>query len=492
MRREFAVNLALLLAINALIKPLYLFGVDLGVQNAVGTVEYGRYASWYAFAFLFGVVYDLGLINYNSVTLSKRPGLLTERLPVMLSLKLGLSLVYLAVVVGVAYAYGARGRDLQLVGLAGVYHAAISLLHLMRTTLGAQAKYRFNSLVSVVDRALLIVVIGGLLLFPGLYAGTITVEFFFLAQIASVWVATAVAVWGTDLSPGQRWLAWRPAEALSLARAAVPYALVLLLTTAFTRIDVVMVEALSPRGYYEAGKYAAAYRLLDAINMVGFMFASLLVPMLSKQVTAGERVTPLLRQAAGYLTAIGVGLAAWTTFHAEDLMTGLYTEATPDWGAVLGVLMWASVGVGFTYVFGSYLLTRERFGLLNTAFGVALVANVGLNYWLVPHYGATGAALATIVTQGGIAGFEYVASAVGEARLHGRTVAAELRGGLPAVRIAAYATLVLGSGYLLSPDLLSGSTTIAVLAQAACCALAGVLTGLFGSLAEVRALLSGK
>ena len=43
MKRKFITNLALLLFLNLLIKPIYAFGIDVGVQNAVGARDYGNY-----------------------------------------------------------------------------------------------------------------------------------------------------------------------------------------------------------------------------------------------------------------------------------------------------------------------------------------------------------------------------------------------------------------------------------------------------------------
>ena len=41
----------------------------------------------------------------------------------------------------------------------------------------------------------------------------------------------------------------------------------------YTRTDVVMVERLLPDGKMQAGIYASAYRLLDAVNVAGFLFS---------------------------------------------------------------------------------------------------------------------------------------------------------------------------------------------------------------------------
>ena len=53
MKREFASNIALLILINLLIKPAYIFGVDRSVQNLVGAEDFGIYFGLYNFAFLF-------------------------------------------------------------------------------------------------------------------------------------------------------------------------------------------------------------------------------------------------------------------------------------------------------------------------------------------------------------------------------------------------------------------------------------------------------
>lgn len=51
MKREFVLNLVFLLLINILIKPLFIFGVDLGVQNRIGA-DYGLYFALLNLAYL--------------------------------------------------------------------------------------------------------------------------------------------------------------------------------------------------------------------------------------------------------------------------------------------------------------------------------------------------------------------------------------------------------------------------------------------------------
>lgn len=473
--REFAANALLVVAANAVVKPLYLLGIDLGVQNAVGTAEYGRYATWFAFALLFGVVYDLGLQNYNSVTLSRDPEALAERLPVVLSLKLVLSVAFAGLVVGAAYVAGARGRALELAALAAAYHAALSLWQLLRTNVGAQGRHRVNSLLGVVDKALLLLGLGAVLLVPT-WRARLTVEGFFLAQLAAIAVAAALTLAATRTAPGQRLLRWDWRAARGLVAAALPYGLVLALATAATRLDVVMIEALAPdgQGAYQAGVYAAAYRLLDAVNVAGVLLAGLLLPMLSAAVARGEAAAALLRQGAGYMLAVGVGVACWTSLHGSALASLLYAEAGAQTGEVLAVLMWSAVGVGLAYVHGSYLLARGRLRALNWAFAAALAANVGLNWWLIPRYGPAGAAAATVVTQVGVALFEVALAR----RSEGEAVVP------PAWRLSIYVLVVLATAYTLPPAALGTLGSLGACAVA--CAVVGLATGLLDDPRRLR------
>lgn len=473
MRRVFASNLILLLAINAIVKPLYLFGIDLGVQNAVGTEEYGLFATWFSFAFLFGAIYDLGLQNYNAVTLAKSPALLRQRLPLMLSLKLVLSLVYAVVVLAAAYFFEASQREFQLVSLAVAYHVCLSILQLLRTNLGAQGNYKFNSVVSVIDRLLLILVLGALLLNPA-WNDWISIELFFIAQITSLIITIGVAFAGTQLAAGQRWWSSDSKQVRNLLMASLPYGLTLLLSTAFTRIDVVMIERMADAGAYAAGVYAAAFRLLDGVNMIGFMFATLLIPMLSKLVEAREPAGPLLRQAAGYMAALGIGVAVFVTFYADEVLNLLYNEATTEWSIVLQWLIWAAVSIGLTYVYGSFLLSHQKIGALNRLFVGGVILNVSLNYLLIPTHGALGAAMATVATQGLVAGGEWWMST----RLLKNEPGSKRWWPLPAYL---FGCLLVGYGL----HRFGASLTIALVFQMSACLALGWATGLFSDIAAI-------
>ena len=76
MNREFLLNILFLVFINLLIKPFFIFGIDLTVQNRVPDGDYGLYFTLFNFTYLFQILNDFGIQNFNNRNLSQHPQLL--------------------------------------------------------------------------------------------------------------------------------------------------------------------------------------------------------------------------------------------------------------------------------------------------------------------------------------------------------------------------------------------------------------------------------
>src|SRR6187402_3855120 len=97
MQRKFITNLAFLLFLNLLIKPFWLLGIDRSVQKVTGAEEYGFYYALFNFSFLFNILLDMGITNFNNRNISQNRHLLDKHLSGILMLRLGLALFYIAV-----------------------------------------------------------------------------------------------------------------------------------------------------------------------------------------------------------------------------------------------------------------------------------------------------------------------------------------------------------------------------------------------------------
>ena len=108
MQKKFVTNLGFLLLLNLLIKPFWILGIDRAVQNSVGAESYGLYAALFNFSFLFNILLDVGITNYNNRNIAQHNHLLQKHLSGILVLRLVLSFVYFLISIIVAYVLGYR------------------------------------------------------------------------------------------------------------------------------------------------------------------------------------------------------------------------------------------------------------------------------------------------------------------------------------------------------------------------------------------------
>jgi len=398
MKREFLLNILLLLGLNLLVKPFYIFGIDRTVQNEVGAEAYGLYFAFFNLAMLLQIALDFGIQNFNNRAISQHRQLIGKYFPNLLLLKLALSWVYLGLVLAVAALLGYRLEEWTLLIWVLVVQILNSFVLFLRSNLSGLGFYRTDSLLSALDRFLLIG-IAGLLLFHPTRTMAFRVEWLVYAQALSLALTALTAFWLLRKHLPKLRFRWKTPLAVWFLRNSAPFALVILLMTLYTRMDAVMLERILPDGKREAGIYASAYRLLDAANMLGYLFATLLLPMFARMLKSREPVRPLVETSFQLIMAGAWALSLGIFFYRQEIAFWLYDEATPYWGEVLGWLMFSFVAVSGSYIFGTLLTAKGRMGPMNRLFIVGIALNAGLNLLLIPEYKAWGAAVATLATQ---------------------------------------------------------------------------------------------
>lgn len=398
MNREFSLNIIFLISINLLIKPFFIFGIDRTVQNVVGTETYGVYFTLLSLTYLFGIINDFGIQNFNNRSISQNPNLLQQYFPNILAIKTLLAGAYLIVIFLMAWVWKYDLEVWHILFFLSINMILAQFIYYFRSNISGLGMYRVDSVISALDK-LLMIFIGGALLWLPIFSGNFRIEWFVYAQTASFFLTALLAffivkgklktpTYNIDLT-----------FIKSILKKSTPYALVIFLMSIYTRIDVVMVERLLENGEEESGIYGAGYRLLDASNMIGFLFAGLLLPMFAKIFQEKTSVLPLVKMSVLMIWSGAITLSLATYFFQNEIVALLYLEATPYWGEVLGVLMLSFIAVSGTYIFGTLLTANGSLQKMNYILVFAVVLNVIANFILIPKHGALGAAWATLVTQ---------------------------------------------------------------------------------------------
>lgn len=393
MRRLFVTNLLFVIAVNALVKPIYVLGVDRAVQNQVGPASFGMYQALVNLALIFTVLLDFGLANYNIRMVAAAPDQLPQRMGALLTARVLLSVTFCTVVFGAALLLGYRGPSLGLLG-GVLLIQCLSQAHLFfRSCLSGLHKFKADSLLSVADRLLMIGLCAFLLRFP-----QFSLRWFIGAQIGCYAVALLIGMRLVRHFSAVRFrFTWRLQPVWAAMRESLPYALISFLMAFYLRLDAMLIERLS--GAEEAGKYAAAYRLLDVGQMFGLTFASMLLPLFGRLHAEKKSVRPLVETSANLLLPVSFIVAGVGLFYAQPIMTLFYPAHGPAEAPIFTLLMLAFPAFCLTHVYSTLLTATGQLRKMNQIAAVACVVSLMANLFFIRRYQSVGGGWATLVTQ---------------------------------------------------------------------------------------------
>jgi len=284
-----------------------------------------------------------------------------------------------------------------------------SILYFRSNIAGLQM-FKTDSLVSVLDRTAMIIICS-ILIWGHVTNSKFKIEWFVYSQTLGYLFAAIVAFIIVVRKAEFKKLNWNFPFLLMIIKQSFPFALLSLLMMFYNRIDSVMLERLLVNGAMQAGIYASAFRLLDAVNNFSLLFTFLLLPMFSKMIKHKEPVDELIKLSLTLLIVPATIIAIGSCFYGKELMTILYPQnkmletglayslRLQESIAVFGTLMWCVVAVSITYIFGTLLTANGSLKQLNITAAIGMVINISLNLILIPHFEAIGSAWASLTTQ---------------------------------------------------------------------------------------------
>ncbi len=298
--------------------------------------------------------------------------------------------------------YWALSKTLLIaVGLNQIF---VALIYYLRSNVSALGFYRLDSIFSVLDKFLMILIIGIMIWTPSLREN-FQMEWFAWGQFVALFL-TAIAgllfLYRKIDIPRIR-LNWP--FLLVIIKESKPYAILGLLMAIYSRIDSVMLSQIISEK--ETGIYASAFRLMDAGTMVGLLISAFLLPMFVRQIKEKEPTEELADLVIKMMWVVGVAVAIPVIVYRLPIMRLLYTEGNQYAADVLGFLMVALLALMWSSVNGVLLIAAGAIKRLNIMYFIAVLLNLGLNFLLIPHFGAVGAALVAATTQWFVTLYQY-------------------------------------------------------------------------------------
>lgn len=338
----------------------------------------------------------MGIANFNNRNIAQHNELLPKYFSSMVVLKFLLGIVYCVVLAVVGLVLGFTTEQFLIFGVLAFNQFLLSLLLYLRSNISGMYMYKTDSCISVIDRVLMIAICGFLLLS---YEDSFKIEWFVYAQTVSYAIPCVIAFFivlgkarPISFHFDLRFL-WE------IIKKTYPFALLSLLMGLYTRVDMVMVEQMLPDGAEQAGIYAQSYRILDAVSMFAYLFATLLLPMFSKMLKDKEPLGQFTKFSFLLLMAPVLVFVIGCCSYSYELMDLMYRESVETSSEIFKVLIIGFIPISSSYIFGTLLTANNSMKVMNMMAACGMVFNIVFNAIFIPKYGALGAAAVSVVTQ---------------------------------------------------------------------------------------------
>ena len=402
MNKKFLKNIIFLLFINLLIKPFWILGIDVAVQNLVGDKSYGLYLAISQFSYLFYILLDLGLTNFNNRNIAQNNQLLSKHFVGISQAKILLTVLYFIVIFVIGWLIGYRGEQLKLLAIVGFNQVLLSFILYVRSNISALLLFKTDSMLSVLDRVLMILICS-FMLWSGFFPKeSFNVYTYIYAQTVSYVITLIIAIAIVLRHTGKLTIRINIPFVIMIIKKSLPYALLVLLMSFYNRLEPVLIERLLPEDIAaaQAGVYAKAWRLFDAGNNISYLFSVILLPLFAAIIKEKEDLQGLVKQSFSIMLSMTCIIAVLCIFYSHKFMAIMYPEQNnAEASTILMILMGSFVSVSVTYIFGTLLTANGNLKHLNIVAACGVVINITLNCLFIPHFQAVGAAFTSLCVQ---------------------------------------------------------------------------------------------
>ncbi|MGX7079560.1 flippase [Gemella parahaemolysans] len=176
----------------------------------------------------------------------------------------------------------------------------------------------------------------------------------------------------------------------------------LLAVNVYTNLDTVMLGFVN--GDEAVGLYSVASKIKWLLLMLITSGSAVLLPRLSLYVSNKERdkFNKILKDTTSLILMISIPMAIYFIFMAKDSIKLLGGESFLEATFTMQILMPILIISGFSNIMGNQILlplNKEKYFMY--AVTVGAIINLILNVFLIPIYGISGAAIATLVAEFG-------------------------------------------------------------------------------------------
>jgi O-antigen/teichoic acid export membrane protein len=358
------------------------------LTRGLGPERLGEYGVIYAYLTLFGMLASFGIgpiLVREAAQNRKEAGDITYT---AVCLAAGFAVATCGLALAISPLVHLGGKFLPLLAIATLEVFLLVPVNLPNAIFQVDQKQWYSSTFSIIRQAIFLGIV-----FAAYLAGAPLV-YVILGRLAAAAVE-ATLTWHTAqkfLGPRRKFLspvAWR------LIQGGFVVSLVTVASTVYLRIDQVMLHSMASD--LTLGHYVAAVRISELIEALPAAFGSALFPLLCISLADTPRFRRHLDIGYRYMVLAGAALSVAICLGARPIMHmyggAKYAASVP----LLAVLIWSEIPIFFAATFTNALLASGLQRLVLWPMVTGAVVNIGLNFYLIPRWGAMGASWATVI-----------------------------------------------------------------------------------------------
>lgn len=354
--------------------------------------EYGKYSYIIEFISIFAFFSDGGFTQHIIKETSQNPVLIEKIYAKAQSAQLLISGLMLALILCISYPTNSI-QDfyyLSVFGLSVVISAYFAPMLAILIASGRKDLIFYKDVTLSISRILFILL--------GIYLKAPFAYFIFLGFINCI-VLFLLFLYTRHLEEFKRILSIKLAvwDSMSFIRHGFLFTVLMAANVIYNKIDIIMLEKMI--GSTEVGYYSGATRFIYPFMFISGAFMTAIFPKLAKHSEEKDKFRSIQNLALYYLGGIGILLSTSLYLGSDLIFQIFFGDKYDDSVPVFKILVWY---LAIVFIYGpisNSLVAKNKVVFLVYLNLFMIILNVVLNFFLIPVYGAKGAAIATIICE---------------------------------------------------------------------------------------------
>lgn len=359
----------------------------------LGDAETGKYFFAVSYISIFQVAADFGIttLMFRDVAADRKNT--KKYFSNILALKLVLLFVVLILSLIVFYMLNPSAEIMYVIFLTSLYFFLVGMIHPFNILFNSYEKLEYYAIVTV-SQSVIAAVAGVFLLLSGFGLVEVLYALIFsycISLIVAVVIARAKFLKFSLEFDVQFWK--------NILIKSLPFWMTGIFMIIYSAVDTLMLKLY--KDYSVIGLYSVALKLVESLNFIPFVLIGAVFPAMAiLHYGSNEVLSRLYNKTFYYMLVLAIPIAFGASILAERIIFFFYGGEYLGSTFALQVLIWSAALLFVNFLIGYLLNAIQKAHLFTAAAGISLIANIILNFILIPLFPSyEGAAFSLVISQ---------------------------------------------------------------------------------------------